>query len=65
MELSQKASRVYNPGVADVTINVMVLQWVGFLLYLPYNGRNHCLIWEKKTNDLNETEGIRAYFGAK
>lgn len=25
------------------------------LLYLPYNGRHHCLVWEKKANDLNET----------
>lgn len=25
------------------------------LLYLPYNGGQHCLVWEEKTDDLNET----------
>lgn len=25
------------------------------LQYLPYNGRHHSLIWEKKANDLDET----------
>lgn len=31
------------------------LQYVGQLQYLPYNGRHHSLIWEKKANDLDET----------
>lgn len=39
----------------DGTINAMILQYVVFLQYLPYNGRHHSLIWEKKANDLDET----------
>lgn len=25
------------------------------LLYLPDNGGEHCLVWEEKPDDLNET----------
>lgn len=30
------------------------LQEACYLQYLPYNGRHHSLIWEKKANDLDE-----------
>lgn len=33
--------------------NAMVLQYA--VLYLPYNGRQHSLVWEEKANDLDET----------
>lgn len=31
-------------------------------LYLPYNGGQHCLVWEEETDDLNETRESQLIF---